>query len=484
MSEIRSVAIGADHGGFSLKESLKAFLEEKGYQVIDCGTDSTQDVDYPKFAYAVAKQVSDGNAQAGVIVDGAGIGSAMTANKVAGVRAALCYDLSSANNAREHNNANVLTLGSGLIGPALAKQIVERFLTTFCTVERHLRRVEMINELDHGRAPLVPCTCESSQSTQQGGSVEISNEDLARIAQQVGQLLQPSGTGLASSAAPRALNTQAVAPATGSTCGPGMVCVCGVCVERLPDTMRKFHEFGVERFAYHDGEGGECVPEDIARCIDHTILKPDTTVDDIRRICSEAREYNFASVCVSPSYVPLVAEELAGTPVKVCTVVGFPSGAHMPEVKAMETRNAIRNGAQEIDMVINVGALKSRNDELVYRDIRGVCEACEDGSAVSKVIIETALLTDEEKVRACELAKRAKANFVKTSTGFAGGGATAEDVALMNRVVASAGMGVKASGGVGSYTDAETMVKAGATRIGASAGIKIMQQAIEVTISN
>jgi deoxyribose-phosphate aldolase len=478
MNKIETVAVGADHGGFPLKENIKAFLQEKGFSVIDCGTDSTQDVDYPKFAFAVAKQVADGNAQVGVVVDGAGIGSAMAANKVAGVRASLCYDLSSANNAREHNDANVLTLGSGLIGQALARQIVEKFLNTFCTVERHLRRVEMINELDHVRELDVASSAQSSHVISEGGSVEISNEDISRIAHQVGQLVNPASVPSAINVAPQA---NAVA---GKTCGADMVCQCGVCTDRLPDTMRKFHDFGVERFAYHDGSGGDCIPEDIARCIDHTILKPDTKVDDIKRICAEAREYSFASVCVSPSYVPMVAEELAGTPVKVCTVVGFPSGAHMPEVKAMETRNAIRHGAQEIDMVINIGALKSGLDELVYRDIRGVCEACEDGNAISKVIIETSLLSDEEKVRACELAKRAKANFVKSSTGFAGGGATAEDVALMNRVVASAGMAVKASGGVGSFTDAETMVQAGASRIGASAGIKIVKGAIGVTISN
>ncbi|MFQ6612122.1 MAG: deoxyribose-phosphate aldolase [Fidelibacterota bacterium] len=226
------------------------------------------------------------------------------------------------------------------------------------------------------------------------------------------------------------------------------------------------------------------MPEDIAKCIDHTLLKPDATEDDIKKLCSEAAEFGFASVCISPSYVSLAARELAGTSVKVCTVVGFPSGAHMPEIKALETRRAIRDGAREIDMVINIGALKSGRDDLVYRDIRLVCEACRDGGAISKVIIETAYLNDDEKVRACTLAKKARANFVKTSTGFGPQGATAEDVALMSGTVGQAGIGVKAAGGIHSYEDAKEMIKAGATRIGASAGIKILQEAKTVTVSN
>jgi deoxyribose-phosphate aldolase len=468
MAEKYSVAIGADHGGFGLKEVLKKFLSEKGYRVIDCGTDSITDVDYPKFAFAVAKRVSTGEANFGVIVDGAGIGSAMTANKVHGVRAALCYDLSSANNAREHNNANVVTLGSGLIGPALAQQIVQKFLTTECTVERHLKRVDMINQLDQTQE-LGFAAAQGSQVMREGGSVNISNEDVMKIAQRVGQMIQSPG------------QTAAV---SGGQCSNDMVCQCGVCVDRKPETMRQFMEAGVDRFGYHDATGCDCVPEDVARCIDHTILKPDATVDDIKRLCAEAREFIFASVCVSPSYVPVAAAELAGSPVKVCTVVGFPSGAHMSEIKAMEARNAIRNGAKEIDMVINIGALKSGLDDMVYRDIRMVVEACEDGGATSKVIIETALLNDDEKVRACEMAKRARANYVKTSTGFASGGATAEDISLMSSVVRDAGMGVKASGGVGSFDDAQKMIMAGATRLGASAGLKIVKQAKTVTVSN
>jgi len=464
-----SVAIGADHGGFALKEQLKGFLTDSGYHVMDCGTTGTESVDYPKFAYAVAKNVSDGKADFGIIVDGAGIGSAMTANKVKGIRAALCYDISTARNAREHNDANVLTLGAGLIGLGLAKQIVETFLTNACTVDRHLQRVSMINQLDQQKDPDFSLEQDNKQVAQEEDSVDITHEDIVRIAERVGELIKPQGG--------EALTNK-------QHCDTEMVCQCGVCVEKSPETIRKFIDFGVERIAYHDGTACECVPEDIAHCIDHTILRPDVTSDDIKKLCAEAREFQFATVCVSPSYVPLAAKELEGSSVKVCTVVGFPSGAHMPEIKAMETRSAIRNGAKEIDMVINIGALKSGLDDLVYRDIRLVCEACEDGGAISKVIIETAYLTDEEKVRACELARKARANYVKTSTGFGPEGATAEDVALMSQVVGQAGIGVKAAGGIKSYEDAQKMISAGATRIGASAGIKILKEAKTVTISN
>lgn len=445
-----SVAVGADHGGFVLKEQLKGYLEQNGYRVIDCGTAGTEAVDYPKFAYVVAKKVAAGNANFGIVVDGAGIGSAMMANKVKGVRAALCYDLSSARNAREHNDANVLTLGAGLIGPALAKQIVEAFLNNFCTVDRHLLRVGMINQLDRER------------------DADIAPEDMVNIAERVSELMRP----------PREKT-----PVNGNHCESEMVCQCGVCVEKQPETIRRFLDFGVDRIAYHDGTGCECVPEDIACCIDHTLLRPDATAGDVKKLCAEAREFQFATVCVSPSYVSLAAAELQGSPVKVCTVVGFPSGAHLPEIKAMEARSAMRNGAKEIDMVINIGALKSGFDDLVYRDIRRVCEACQEGGAISKVIIETAYLTDDEKVRACTLAKQARANYVKTSTGFGPGGATAEDISLMSRIVKQAGMGVKAAGGIKSYDDARNMIKAGATRLGASAGIKILKQARAATIS-
>jgi len=290
----------------------------------------------------------------------------------------------------------------------------------------------------------------------------ISNENIKRIAERVGELITTQST---------------KQPTTnGNYRETDMVCLCGVCVERKPETIRQF--------GYHDAAGCECVPEDIARCIDHTLLKPDASESDIKKLCAEAREFHFATVCISPSYVKLAAKELAGSSVKVGTVIGFPSGAHIPEVKAFEARRAIRDGAEEIDMVINIGALKSGNDELVYRDIQMVCDACEDGKATSKVIIEAVYLTDDEKVRACKLAKKARANYVKTSTGFGPAGATAEDVALMSSIVRQAGIGVKAAGGIRSYEDARKMIEAGATRIGASAGIKILQEAKELTISN
>lgn len=467
-SEKMIIALGADHGGYPLKESLKSYLVENGYTVIDCGTDSKESVDYPKFAYTVAKQVAEKNAAFGIMIDGAGIGSAMTANKVKGVRAAACYDISTANNAREHNNANLLTLGAGLTGEALAKQIVMTFLTTECTVDRHLKRVAMIDELDKD---IIDKTLFKPVANigKEEKLTDISNEDLAKIARRVGELITNKD------------NSEIPEPNHKDS---DMVCMCGVTVDRKPETIRQFLDFGVERLGYHEGTGCECVPGDIAQCIDHTILSPGATENDIKRICAEAREYNFATVCISPSYVSLAAKELDGTPVKVCTVVGFPSGAHAPEIKAMETRRAIRDGAKEIDMVINIGALKSGNDELVYRDIRMVCEACEDGGAISKVIIEAALLTDDEKIRACELSKKARANFVKTSTGFGPHGATAEDVALMRKVVGYSGIGVKAAGGIRSYADAEKMIKAGANRIGASASIKIVSGAASTTVSN
>jgi len=467
-SEKFTVAIGADHGGFSLKESLKSFLKEDGYTVTDCGTYSEDSVDYPKFAYAVAKQVAEKNARFGIMIDGAGIGSAMTANKVKDVRAAACYDISTANNAREHNNANVLTLGAGLTGEALAKQIVTTFLTTDCTADRHLKRVAMIDELDQENfdktlfKPIV-------NSDKEEKLTDISNEDLVKIAERVSQLISNKDSHVIPDP-----NHQ----------DSDMVCMCGVTVDRKPETIRQFLDFGVQRLGYHEGTGCDCVPGDIAQCIDHTVLSPGATEEDIKRICAEAREYNFATVCISPSYVALAAKELEGSPVKVCTVVGFPSGAHAPEIKALETRRAIRDGAKEIDMVINIGALKSGKDDLVYKDIRMVCEACEDGGAISKVIIEAALLTDDEKIRACELSKKARANFVKTSTGFGPHGATAEDVALMRKVVGYSGIGVKAAGGIRSYEDAEKMIKAGANRIGASASIKIVGGATSTTVSN
>lgn len=206
--------------------------------------------------------------------------------------------------------------------------------------------------------------------------------------------------------------------------------------------------------------------------IDHTLLKADASQEQIKTLIEEAKKYDFASVCVNPTWVNFAAQALKATDVKVCTVIGFPLGANTPELKAFETSDAIQNGANEIDMVINIGALKSRNFDLVERDIRAVVEAAK-GTLV-KVIIETCLLTDDEKVKACQIAQKAGADFVKTSTGFSTGGATVADVALMRKTVGP-DMGVKASGGARSYEDALAFIKAGATRIGASSSVAIME---------
>ncbi|ERN54708.1 deoxyribose-phosphate aldolase [Alkalihalophilus marmarensis] len=213
--------------------------------------------------------------------------------------------------------------------------------------------------------------------------------------------------------------------------------------------------------------------QSIANLIDHTALKADTTKEQILTLCAEAKEYKFASVCVNPTWVALAAEQLKDAEgVEVCTVIGFPLGASTPEVKAFETKNAIENGATEVDMVINIAALKDKDNELVERDIRAVVEAAK-GKALTKVIIESCLLSEEEKIRACELSVKAGADFVKTSTGFSTGGATVEDIALMRKVVGPE-LGVKASGGVRDLEGARAMVDAGATRIGASAGVSIV----------
>ncbi len=443
------IVIGADHGGFELKSKLISHLRQQGHRVQDVGTHSPDAVDYPVFARAVAEAVAAGRAERGIAIDGAGIGSAMVANKVAGVRAAMANDLASVRNAREHNDANVLTLGAGVVGAALAGKIADVFLSAECTEERHRRRVAMIG---NGRVAQMPAPASPAAA---GERDELSEADLERIVAQLERLL-----------------------------GSGRIGVFhgGPCVATSPDTARHFIGLGAGCLSTGPDSSGR-IPEDIARFIDHTILKPDATEAMVRKVVDEAREYRFRSVCVNPCWVRLVADGLRGTDVLTCSVVGFPLGASTPEVKGLEARRAIRDGAREIDMVINVGRLKGGDDEAVYRDILAVTEACRDGSAVSKVIIETALLTDDEKVRACTLARRARANFVKTSTGFASGGATAEDVALMASVVRGAGMEVKASGGIRSFTDARRMIEAGATRIGASASIAIVQEAQEVTVS-
>jgi deoxyribose-phosphate aldolase len=237
------------------------------------------------------------------------------------------------------------------------------------------------------------------------------------------------------------------------------------------DKVRQVVANGADRVAFH-GEAAD-VPLDLAQYIDHTLLAPDATAEDIDRLCAEAEQFRFASVCINPTWVRRAAKDLRGTGVPVCTVIGFPLGATTTDVKAMEARKALRDGAREIDMVINVGALKSADHELVYDDIAKVVDAAHEVGAICKVILETALLTDEEKVVASALAKRARADFVKTSTGFGPGGATVYDVALMRETVGPE-MGVKASGGVRTADDAEDMIAAGATRIGASAGVQIV----------
>ena len=214
---------------------------------------------------------------------------------------------------------------------------------------------------------------------------------------------------------------------------------------------------------------------ELNRMIDHTILKPEATEAAVQKIIDEAKEYNFFSVCINPCWVAFASEQLADTDVAVCTVIGFPLGAHTPEVKAYEAADAIKNGANEVDMVINIGALKSQQYDYVRQDIQGVVDAAK-GKALVKVIIETALLTDEEKVKACELAKEAGADFVKTSTGFSTGGAKVADIRLMRETVGP-DMGVKASGGVHNAEEALAMIEAGATRIGASTGVAIVSGA-------
>lgn len=214
-------------------------------------------------------------------------------------------------------------------------------------------------------------------------------------------------------------------------------------------------------------------PSQLAKMIDHTLLRADATQSEIHKLTEEAKQYQFASVCVNPGWVVYATEQLQGTGVDICTVIGFPLGASTSETKAFETRDAIAKGATEVDMVINISALKDGKDDYVEQDIRAVVEAAA-GKALVKVIIETCLLTDDEKVRACQAAVRAGADFVKTSTGFSTGGATPEDIALMRRTVGP-NVGVKASGGVRSLEDMQKMIEAGATRIGASSGVKIMQ---------
>jgi deoxyribose-phosphate aldolase len=250
-------------------------------------------------------------------------------------------------------------------------------------------------------------------------------------------------------------------------------CSChSVISDCCPDRLQVVVDAGATRLGVHASGGA---PAGVAAMIDHTLLKPDATRADIEKLCREASEFHFATVCVNPVWVATCARLLRGSGVGVCSVVGFPLGATTADVKQYETRRAIYDGAVEIDMVINIGALKSGDLRTVERDIEAVVDPCRQCGVGSKVIIEAALLTDEEKITASTLAKAAGADFVKTSTGFASGGATAADVALMRRVV-GADMGVKAAGGVRDLEGLRAMVAAGATRVGASAGVKIVQE--------
>ena len=257
--------------------------------------------------------------------------------------------------------------------------------------------------------------------------------------------------------------------------GSGETSACsdcvGGCAAHCSDKVRAMVDEGACRVSYNGSAAA--VPRDLAGYIDHTLLKPEATAEAIDELCREAREHAFASVCVNPTWVRRCVRNLRGSGVPVTAVVGFPLGANAPEIKAMEARRALRDGAREIDMVLNIGALKGGDEELVERDVARVADACREVGAVCKVILETGLLSDREKVVASRLARRARADFVKTSTGFGHGGATIYDVALMRETVGPE-MGVKASGGVKTAEDVERMIAAGATRIGASAGVAIV----------
>ena len=261
---------------------------------------------------------------------------------------------------------------------------------------------------------------------------------------------------------------------SGATLAEGPCACHHLAAGRCPDTIRPLVERGAERL----GLRAEASHAGLSSLIDHTLLKPDATEEQIRKLAAEAAEFRFATVCVQPTWVRLSRQLLDGTGVGVSTVVGFPLGANTPDVKAYETRRAVFDGASEVDMVINIGALKSKDYRTVEDDIRGVVRCASEAGSVTKVIIETALLSDDEKVKACTLAAAAGAEFVKTSTGFGPGGATVEDVQLMREVVGSK-LGVKAAGGVRDAATVASMVKAGATRIGASAGVRIVQEARE-----
>jgi deoxyribose-phosphate aldolase len=461
----RVVALGSDHAGYDLKEYLKQFLQDSGYTVQDLGTGSRNPVDYPDFARAVAEAVATGKAWRGIVLDGAGTGSAMAANKVPGARAAMCYDRATARNSREHNDANVLALGARLIPEELAREVTAVWLEGKFAGGRHQNRVDKITAIEQHRRP---ATASAAASAPAGPTAKPAEQD----------------------AKARELLIEAVAREILCRLGDQEACalrgleidetVCpgcdGRCAESCPAKSRRVLAAGAVRLGA--SLGATQIPPDLARFIDHTLLKPEAAEIDVRRLCAEAREYGFASVCVNPTWVPLCAGELQGTPVKVCTVAGFPLGATTSSVKLFETEQALKLGALEVDMVINVGALKSGHYERVEQEIRSLADACHRGGATLKVILECALLSDQEKVVASRLSKSARADFVKTSTGFGPGGATAHDVEIM-RLVVGPEMGVKAAGGIRGYEDLRKMLAAGATRIGASASVKIMREAAE-----
>ncbi|MFI5182655.1 MAG: deoxyribose-phosphate aldolase [Thermoanaerobaculia bacterium] len=459
------VVVGADHGGFALKEAIKRHLKSRGVDVLDVGTSSTEAVDYPVFARAAAEAVASGQAERGIVVDGAGIGSAMAANKVAGVRAGMAFDLATAKNAREHNDANILTLGAGHLAEPLALQMVDVFLSAECTAERHRRRVAMIDAIDakRGNAPESSRPPATSRS-----SPPMTSPDFDSLVDRIAQTLAANPSLLVP---PTCAGCAGCAAAGATECPAG-----GHCVTRCPDTVRSMIACVGPGCRVSAAPGVGEVPKDLARFIDHTLLRADATYADIDKLCDEAAQFGFASVCVNPVFVKRCAARLAGRSSVVCTVVGFPLGAIPGEMKALEARRAVREGASEIDMVIAIGALKSGDLRTVEEDIRAVAEAAHDGGAILKVILETALLTDEEKVAGCVAARKARAEFVKTSTGFSTGGATARDVALMAQAV-DRKLGVKASGGIRSAEDAQKLIAAGATRIGASVGVKIVKEA-------
>lgn len=255
---------------------------------------------------------------------------------------------------------------------------------------------------------------------------------------------------------------------------PDTASPCGRCEEKSASPLSKTIRDNVARAGI--SSDARITAQELARYIDHTLLKPDATYAQIAQLCEEARRYGFATVCINPVHVRLCAQLLRGSGVGICSVVGFPLGATPTRVKCYETQQAISDGATEIDMVIHIGALKSKDYDLVREDIAAVVRTCHNNAAICKVIIEAALLTDDEKIKACQLAKEVGADYVKTSTGFGPGGATVHDVMLMRQTV-GADMGVKAAGGIRTYQDAVAMLKAGATRIGASASIQIMEGA-------